>query len=261
MERYLQIADVHAGWEFVHRRGHREVQTTHDEPSIKIALEFANDFQPDTIVFSGDQINCAPVGHWNANFPGRNGMFRLKDELDYFNDVVLAGFRSKKKVRRIWHRGNHEKWFTDLLERYPGLDGLTSIEQYLRLEARGFEIYDYGEASQVGKLKFVHGDKIPGGVNVARIAALRHNTNLRFGHFHTFQAYTLHNPLEVTDVKTCVSVPCLANRGPEYGGNAVNNHINGFGYGYIDEPTGNYSDYVAIIANGSVVVEGKKYGV
>lgn len=258
LEKFLILSDIHAGWENKHVRGRRVVQATHDEPSLNLALDFANDFQPDTIVFAGDQINCAPISHWNNQFPGRIGNFRLVDELDYFNDMVLAGLRSKKRVRRVWHRGNHEKWFSDLIDRNPGLDGLTSLESHLRLEARGFEVYDYGEASELGKIKIVHGDNIPGGVNVARIAALRYATNIFFGHFHSSQSYTLHNPLDTNDTKIAVAMPCLANVAPAYGNNSPNNHVNGLTFGYLYDD-GNFNHYTALFVNGRAVIEGKEY--
>lgn len=257
MQKFLGLWDIHCGWEF--QGSDKKIVPTHDENSIKIALDFAQDFKPDVIVFGGDQINCAPISHWNKSFPGRIGNFTIKDELDYFSDVVLAGLRFKHKVRRIWHTGNHEEWFNQLMDKNPGMLGLVTLESYLQLEKRGFECYDSGEASQVGKLKCIHGDTVPGGVNMARTAALRYGANIRMGHYHTNQVYTLHNPLDNGDVKNVVVVPCLANRGPHYGGNAPNNHVNGFQYGYIQD-SGDFNDYTVIIANGQCVVEGMKYG-
>ena len=259
MDKYIAFYDVHCGWEHAHVKGERVIVPTMNEQAIKIALDFAQDFQPNIIVMGGDQINCAPVSHWNEAHPGRVGQFTLKDEMDYFNDTILSSLRFKHRVRRIWHRGNHEKWLTDLLDKHPGLMGLVSIEEYLGLVKRGWEIYDYGEHSTVGKLNFIHGENVPGGVNIARNAALRYQTNLRMGHFHTHQTYTLHNPLDQTDIKNVIVSPCLSTRGPQYGNNAPNNHVNGFLWGYILD-NGNFSDSAALIADGQVVLNGRVYG-
>ncbi len=257
MNKFIGLFDLHCGWEYTHVRGERVVQPTMNEQAIRLALDFAQDFKPDVIIFGGDQINCAPISHWNKDAMGRVGNFTLKDELDWLDDVVLGGLRFKHKVRRVWHRGNHERWFEDVLDNNPGLRGLTNIEKYLQLEKRGYEIYDYGECSQIGKLHFIHGDTINGGINVARNAALRYGRNMRFGHFHTYQAYTLHNPIDNDDIRSCVSVPCLANRGPQYGRNAPNTHVNGWLWGYEDGDR--YWDQVALVVGGKSVVEGKVY--
>lgn len=258
MERYVALYDIHAGWEWMHVKGTRVVKPTMDEKAIDIALDFINDFKPTVIIFGGDQINCGPISHWNNDYPGRIGSFTLKDELDYFSDVILSKIKFKHKTRKIWHRGNHERWVSDLLDKYPGLMGLVSIEQYLQLNKRNFEVYDYGEYSGVGKLKFIHGENVPGGINIARNAALRYNTNLRMGHFHTYQVYSMFNPLDVLDIKNVIVSPCLSTRGPQYGNNTPNNHVNGFLYGYINDD-GNFSDGAIIIADNKTVVNNKAY--
>ena len=258
MEKFISLYDIHSGWEYKSISGEQKIVPTMNETAVKLALDFAQDFKPDTILFGGDQINCAPISHWNKDSIGKIGNFTLKDELDWFNDTVLGGLKFKNKVRRIWHRGNHERWFEDLLNRNPGLRGMTNLEGYLGLEKRGFEIYDYGECSTIGKIHNIHGDVLPSGVNVARTAALRYGRNIRFGHFHTYQAYTLHNPLDNADIKTSVCVPCLASRGPQYGGNVPNNHINGWSYGYVQD-NGNFSDTVALVVNDQVIINGEIY--
>jgi hypothetical protein len=258
MDKFIGLWDLHCGWEYKSVGGERVIQPTMNEKAIKLAIDFAHDFKPNIILFGGDQINCAPVSHWNKGSIGKIGTFTLKDELDWFNDVVLGQLKFKNKVRRIWHRGNHEKWFEDVLDSNPGIRGLVSLESYLQLDKRGFEIYDYGEASRIGKLYNVHGDNIPGGINVARTAASRYGCNLRFGHYHTYQVYTLHNPIDNNDIKTAVSNPCLAIKGPSYGNNAPNTNINGWSFGYVQE-NGDFNDYVAVIANEKVVVEGRLY--
>lgn len=258
MEKFIALFDIHMGWELKRVRGEQVVVPTMNEKAIKIALDFANDFKPDIIIFGGDQLNCKPISHWDKHSPGRIGNFTVKDELDAFNDIVLDKLRFKHKVRRIWHKGNHEAWMDQLLDSNPGIKGLVSIESYLGLPRRGFELYDSGEVSQTGKINWLHGDIIPGGVNVARVGALRFNSNIRFGHYHCYQTYTLHNPVDVTDVRTSTSLPCLASRSPDYGQNAPNQWVNGFSYGWIKD-NGNFNDYVVVIADDCAVIDGREY--
>ena len=80
----------------------------------------------------------------------------------------------------------------------------------------------------------------------------------RFGHFHTYQAYTKLSAIEANG-HTSIAVPCLAHKLPKYGGGTPNKWMQGFLYGAVDGPQGAFGDSVAIIVNGRSVINGKVY--
>ena len=83
-------------------------------------------------------------------------------------------------------------------------------------------------------------------------------SSIRFGHFHTFQAYTKTSFVEEKLGRTGIAVPCLCTKDPKYGEGRGNSWVQGLNWGYVF-PDGTYADYVSIITNGRMVVNGKVY--
>lgn len=120
-----------------------------------------------------------------------------------------------------------------------------------------WEVIPQGEPSKFGKhLLFVHGDQIKGGEHIAKAAVVTWETNIRFGHHHSFQVYTKKSPKDMTG-HTGISVPCLCRKGPGYGKGAPNKWVQGFLWGYMGE--GMFNDYVSVIINGKSLINGKVY--
>jgi hypothetical protein len=88
---------------------------------------------------------------------------------------------------------------------------------------------------------------------------LAYERNIRFGHFHTFQAFTKTSAVDMYG-HTGIAVPCLCHKNPNYGGNSPNKWMQGFLWGWIDKETGGFNDYVTIITHGKAAVLGKVYG-
>ena len=258
MLRYVWNFDNHIGHEWKEEKGKRVLRPTYNAKATAAWVEFVQDFKPDIVGFGGDQLNCGPVSHWRN--VGENEMGRLQEEFEMFEDLVLGpAVLRRKHVRRIWHMGNHCVWLEDIVNKNPGLRGLVSIERELKLNERGFEVYSQGEVSKIGKCYFAHGDVIPGGINMARTAAMRYGHSIRFGHFHTYQVYTMHTPVSSDEIKSAMCVPCLANVAPQYGQNAPNNWANGWLYGEVDERTGMFWDHVVLWVGGKARVNGREY--
>jgi hypothetical protein len=260
-QRFLWAFDIHSGKEQAVVRGKRVVRPTDNPAAMRAFLRFAEDFEPDIFGFGGDQLNCGPVSHWHRGKPRLVEGFRMKDELDTFGEKILERverlMRGKGK-RRIWLNGNHEAWIDQFVDEYPQLEGMIEVAQYLDLDNRDWEIYSTGEMATIGKSYWTHGDIFRSGFNPAQKAVNHYRRNLRFGHFHTYMVYPLHDPLDITDNHTAISVPCLAIRGMTYGKGAANNCLNGFIYGYVDD-TGDFCDYVVVMHDNKFTVDGKSY--
>lgn len=257
--KFIALFDIHCGWEKQNIRGKTVTRPTHNKEAIKAAILFAKDFTPDVLVLGGDQVNCGPISHWHHGRPILTEGLRLKDEYELLDELILSPLQSVK--RKIWHTGNHEAWLTQHIEANPGLEGMIEPENYLRLVSRGYELYSQGEISKIGKLHFVHGDvalRRGGGVNPARKIVLLYRRNIRAGHIHTHSVATETTAIDSQDFHTGVIVPSLSTRNPTYNKSAPNNSMCGFNFGYV-YPDGNFSDYVPIINNGVVTINGKKY--
>jgi hypothetical protein len=159
----------------------------------------------------------------------------------------------------VWIHGNHEKWIDDHVQEFPELEGMVSLVQYLRLEKRGWEVYDYGEAYKLknAPVYVMHGENTTG-ANHATQTVNRYHRNIRYGHHHTYQVATEISPMDVTDFHTAISVPCLANRNPGYAQNKPNRHINGFLKGEA-LTSGAFHDEVVVMVDGKFVVDGRLY--
>jgi hypothetical protein len=205
-------------------------------------------------------VNCGSISHHSRNnIRYREGM-RLKEELELARTLLIEPIenQTRRGTKKVWIRGNHERWVDDHIEEFPELEGLVNIEEYLKLPELGWELVDYGEVYQLGKLYFMHGDKLTG-QNHTKNAVQQYHRNMRYGHHHTYQVSTEVSPFDSKEFHTAVAVPCLANRNPGYAQNKANRHINGFEFG---ESLGNglFSDQVVVMVEGQFTVNGRLYG-
>lgn len=253
--RYVFSPDKHVGYE----RVNGEMKAMHNMRAITAMLEFARDFKPHGWIEGGDQLDLGVISHWNKHKKLSLEGLRLQKDIDEYGSQVMAPVEQEiEPTDLIWLAGNHEEWLNQLAEENPGLADILDIRNLLHLEERGWSYIPQGHYIDLGRLRFLHGDTISGGENVAKAAVLAHNKNIRFGHFHTYQVFTKHSPVDAAVTKSGVAVPALANRGPAYGKRAANQWQLGFNYGYIF-PDGTFSDFTPTIIDGKFAAEGKVY--
>lgn len=266
--RFLALYDIHIGREYKRSANawprSQELRNTHDLKALKIVRDFTADFQPHVVLLGGDQLNCGPISHWNKQYPRLTEKFRLREEMDILNREVLRPMEevvrktTKNKQRLIWLTGNHEAWIDRYLDENPGLEGLIEPRVYLDLDKRGWEFYEQGKIAKIGKLHWIHGDNVPGGINACRRLAYNYRRNIRAGHRHTYEVATDVTPVDRRDYHTAVYLPALCNTSPAYEKNSSTNHQKGFDYGYTMDD-GSFNDYVVIINNNSCIVNGRRY--
>ena len=252
-EKFVALFDLHWGYE---RRGGHKVPL-HDARALGAALNFVADFKPNHVILGGDMLDCGVVSHHNHGRPGAIEGLKLISDAKELVEEVITPLENTIQGRLIYHVGNHEDWLTDLTDLIPSLEGLIEISNLLDLSDQ-WEVVPQGEASKLGKLTFLHGDQIRGGENVAKSAVVAYERNFRFGHHHTFQAYTKTSAVDMNG-HTGISVPCLCKKGPRYGEGAPNKWMQGFLWGYVGGPDGIFNDYVSVIVNGKFIANGKVY--
>jgi post-segregation antitoxin (ccd killing protein) len=224
-------------------------------------LKFAYDFQPDTWIEGGDNMDYGPVSHWlKTKKKSLEGLDLREDARVYRKEVLepintLMSRPSKQKKEKIWLKGNHEDWATQFGEENPGAASLVNPETLLDLH--DWDVVEQGGYRRLGHLHVIHGDTL-GGTNPAKQAVDKYGKSVMFGHFHTHQIAAKHEMLDVEQPKIGICVPGLTNKNPNYLKGKPNQWMKGFAYGYVMDD-GQFQVYVPIILNGRFSAEGKVY--
>lgn len=255
MKRFVALYDIH--WGFERKGGHKI--PVHDLPALEAVKDFIKDFKPHHVVMGGDSLDARSISHHTTNKPGEVEGLRLVEDAKGLRENLLDFLEKHVSERLIYHIGNHEDWLNDLVKKVPALEGIIEAENLLSLGKR-WEVIPLGEASHLGKLWFIHGDQISGGEHAAKAAVTTYERNIRLGHFHTYQTYTKSSPIDNKLPKTGVIVPCLTKKDQGYGEGKPTRWAQGFLWGYVEEKTGLFQDYVSVILNGTFVANGKVYG-
>lgn len=244
--------DLHYGYE--RRAGHKV--PLHDIKAWNSVLGFAADFKPDFFILGGDILDCAAISHHNKNKPGKTEGLKLADDAEECWKKVIKPIESLKPSKLIYLTGNHEDWLNDLIDDMPTLEGVVKLDKLLHLNK--WTVIEQGRAFHLGKLTFVHGDQLKGGEGVAKQAVIAYERSIRFGHYHTYTAYTKTSILDYKLGKTAICVPCLCHKGPMYGEGSPNKWMQGFDFGWVHEDE-SFTDYIPIIVNGKFTWNNKVY--
>lgn len=257
--RVLAAFDAHVGWEHTQVRGSRVTRPIHDPSAIRAMFEFAQDWRPTIFVAGGDMVDCGCVSHWNDSKPGTVEGFRLKDELDEVDRLIVTPVDKLVKGRKVWLTGNHEAWVDQLLDKSPALIGMISVVDYLRLAERGWEVYSLGEIARVGKVYYLHGESVGSGIYGAKRAIEMYSRNVRLGHHHCYQTHIKTSAMDENDFHSAIIAPCLCRRNPRYGRNRPNAWVQGF---LAEEfhSSGHFSSQVHVMVRGKFTANGKLYG-
>ena len=255
---FVALFDIHIGREVVYNisKSTFEERPTHDLKFIKKVFNFISDFKPNYVILGGDQLDFSSISRFNkgsAIDQINEVLTRDYDDLDRYIISPLNQLNSNI----IWLQGNHDDRIVDFLKKHPVFTGLIEPWSYLVNLPAIATMKNRGELFNLGKLWFMHGDNLSCSGDIAKNAH-HYQRNIRFGHFHTHRAYTIHNPTDSKDVKTCIAVPALCKRAPGYGNKKPNQWLQGFNYGYVSK-RGNFQDYVVIDTPEGIRVEGKNY--
>lgn len=253
LEKFVFLTDLHWGYEL--KGGHKK--PLHDIKALNVAMKFIKDYKPDYIILGGDILDCGAISHHNHGKPGATEGLKLRKDAQELRREVLEPLEASG-AELVYIEGNHEAWLAQLEEAIPALEGLVDLRSILGLSDKRWTIIPQGDFYKLGKLVFIHGDTVRGGEHHAKWGAYAYEGNVRFGHYHTYQAYTKLSALEGNG-HTAIVVPCLCHKRPKYGKGAPNKWMQGFLYGAVEGPQGVFGDSVAIIVNGKSVINGKVY--
>ena len=263
--RFVALFDLHFGYDIWETNTGFQRRAAHDHGMVKIASEFVKDFEPNIIIFGGDQIHSSSIGHWSKDKIITHIQDSYTDELDELRDKGLKPIveSAPSGAQAVFMTGNHEQWLLPYKQKYPQLQKMLDPHAYLGVSGpngkkAGWTYVHQGGRYDLGKLHFVHGDILKQGMMHARSTVYEWNANIRYGHFHTYQAATKCGQVSDRDKKTAISVPAMCQCNPEFLKNSTNAWMQGFLYGYVSK-SGNFSDYVVIVPGREVIINGKVY--
>jgi hypothetical protein len=256
--KFLAAGDLHYGYE---RKGiNSKLVPLHNQRCIDGLIEFAHDYKPDKFLLMGDGIDCGPISHWNRSRRRSVEGLRLQEDVEefktrFFNPINQA---LPAHCKKVYLEGNHEYWIRQVLEDYPGLDGLIDLPSLLKLDKHGWDWLKMGSVIREGKWLGIHGENMPNSEMVAKKAVTDYECNIRLWHNHTFQVFTKRTAVDLSEVKNGISVPGLCDRAPGYGKKAPNRHCHGF---LTCEVFGNgfFTDQVTLITEAGFRLFGKTY--
>jgi hypothetical protein len=238
-----------------------DIHYPHYEEKVMDSInEFIYDYDPDEIVYMGDQVSLDCISGWNRRKPLLKEGQRLLEEYDGFDYHVLQQHEgiTRDDIDRVFIMGNHEERITWYCEEHPELDGMINLDRHLELQERGYKIIPFNGIHQIGKLSVIHGyywNKYHAAKTLDAFEG-----NVVYSHVHNPQMYAKVSPVDANGYHTATSLPCICNIKPDYKKNAPNFWINGFGIVEHLPATGYFNLYTIIIVDGSFMYNGVYYG-
>lgn len=185
----------------------------------------------DEVVHLGDLMDFPQLAGYNTKNLKALSEVSLEQDFkraDKFFDELQACFSNKTKITVL--EGNHDVRLKKWLKEHPAFEGSLSIPERLRFKERGINWipnYTDGSVYKLGDCVFTHGNKI--GKHHAYDylkEPLYGDSNVFYGHIHTFQQHTLVRADLRTFTAQCCG--CLCTYTPYYLIGYGNNYVPGF---------------------------------
>lgn len=241
---YLVIGDIHIPFQ--------------NDEAIKSVLSLMDDQPFDGIVILGDFMDMTPISHWLHEKSQNKSLENKRMLSDYAKGNVLLDEIDKRLPAgcdKHFFMGNHERFYNDLIEKYPALEGLLEPATELKLKERGYKIYPVNHIEWIGKLAFCHGMFHSQNYVRAHIQAFK--TNVIHADMHSPQMCFDNSPAkELAIAGYCIG--CLCNTNPEYMQNRPNKWSHGFGIMYLYQ-SGDFDLDLKRIVKGKFVYNNKMY--
>jgi len=169
-----------------------------DDRAYEIAMDYAQEWQPDDIILGGDFADFKHVSFWK-DAPGRSNLSDEINVVKHYLSVLRAAFPIQ---RIVYLEGNHEARLARYLyTKAPELYGLPELTVPTLLKLGELDIQYVSNISLLnhgqkpfclGKLSVLHGHEVKvswDGVNIARTMYLKTHANIIFGHNHQSQQF------------------------------------------------------------------------
>jgi hypothetical protein len=194
------VPDIQIGY---YRGKSGDLEPTHDEGAISIAISIIKDIRPETIVLVGDNLDLPEMGKY-LTYPAYQQT--TQPSVDRAT-VLCAQLRAASPDAKIvWLAGNHEermpkyaatnavasyglrRGFIErgIPEQWPVLSVpfLTRMDEYDIEYRPGYPASDYWLNE---KLRVIHGDRVRSNGSTAHVYLNREKTSVIYGHIHRIE--------------------------------------------------------------------------
>jgi hypothetical protein len=226
---------------------------------LTAVFAFIADYRPDYVLLVGDIMNMDPFDHW-ARMSAKRAK-EMPTPGDYYRAANASFYRPLRsaagKGAKIVHWiGNHEYWAYRAIQAMP--EGEGAWEPEFCVDGVDWWVEPLQIAS-LGRLHFMHGDVLKGGMHHASSVLHKYYKNVRYGHFHDIQEASHTSPFDETDRHTARCCGTLQKYGPDYMGKRPHNWQHAFTWGVV-APSGIFWDQTTKVVNGRFYAEKKMYG-
>lgn len=188
----------------------------HSVNALTVALEWAEQRKPDTILLNGDTLDAHQLSRFVRD-PGKRSFSQELEAFGRFIEVLRNNFEAKI----IFKTGNHEERYEHfLMQKAQELHGIEEFKLENIIRSRAADVDYVGEKRiiKAGELNIIHGHEFGTGffshVNVARGLFLRGKVSAIQGHNHQTSSHTETNMNG--HVTTTWSTGCLSELTPGY---------------------------------------------
>lgn len=241
MEKVLIVADAQAPY--------------HSPVALDIVRQFANDWQPTTLIDLGDRWDFRSLCKYDTEVVKADLRLRFaEDKQAGINWGEQLHECLPRKCKKWFVMGNHEIRCATYLKDSVVMQGIVDIGSYLG--SAGYKVIPHGYFGNIGHLYFTHGDTTTGGNHHAKKMALYSGRSVVYGHYHQFQSYYVHSlgtPRGAWGIGMMADAKAL-----EFYNKPPHNWMTGFAYAYIQK-NGLFNLYPVIIINDIATIEGVTY--
>lgn len=191
--RAVILPDMQIGY---YRGKDDELEPTHDEAALEVALAIVKDVKPNVIVMVGDNIDAPEFGKYRLTPAFQRTMQAAIDRAT----TLCAQLRAiATDAEIVWLAGNHEERIPNyLLDNASAAFGLRrgntpdswpvlSIPYLCRMDETGVDYragYPAGQYWINQRLRVIHGDKVASGNSTAHKYLATEKTSVIYGHIH-----------------------------------------------------------------------------
>ena len=214
------LPDMQIGY-FRNRDG--ELEATHDEDAIAIALAITKDINPDLLVMVGDNLDLPELGKYRLSPAFQQ---TTQASIDRATEICAETRAAAPNAQISWLAGNHEERLTNFMldnamaafgikqGKHPESWPVLSIPNLCRLDDFGIEYLSGYPASMVWineHIKVIHGDIVRSGGSTAHAYLKREKISVIYGHIHRREwAEMTREDFDGPRTVTAASPGCLA---------------------------------------------------
>jgi predicted phosphodiesterase len=200
-----------------------ELEATHDEDAIAIALEITKDINPDLVVMVGDNLDLPELGKYRLS-PAFHQTTQAS--IDRATEICAETRAAAPNAKISWLAGNHEERLTNFMldnamaafgikqGKHPESWPVLSVPNLCRLDDFGIEYLSGYPASMVWineHIKVIHGDIVRSGGSTAMAYLKREKISVIYGHIHRREwAEMTREDYDGPKTVTAASPGCLA---------------------------------------------------